>query len=93
MGILSQLPLLFSDEFIAKGGHNVPICYWDKTFKPHLICTLFEPSAIVKDVVSTGTNRTEHTLSNVEIGNDKCSVEAEYRVSQLSINFELVITL
>ena len=78
-GILSQLPLLFSDEFIVKGGHYVPICNWDMTFNPHLMCTLFELSVIVKDVVSTGTNRTEHALSNVEIGNDKCSAEAEYR--------------
>ena len=79
-GILSQLPLLFSDEFIVKGGHIVPICNWDMTFNPHLMCTLFELSVIVKDVVSTGTNRTEHALSNVEIGNDNSSVEeAEYR--------------
>jgi hypothetical protein len=79
-GILSQLPLLFSDEFIVKGGHTVPICNWDMTFNPHvLMSTLFEFSGIVKEVVSTGTNSTEHALSNVEIGNDKCSAEAEYR--------------
>ena len=80
MGILLQLPLLVSDEFIGKGGHTILLTELKRDLNPHPNCTQ-EFCDSLKDAVvgSTGMNGTEHALDrelrSVMIN---CTAEAEY---------------
>ena len=90
-GILLQLPLLVSDEFIAKGGHTILLM--ERDLNPHLNCNQ-EFCDSLKDAVvgSTGMNGTEHALDR-ELRSVMINVLRKLNMVSTMLSTELVITL
>ena len=93
MGILLQLPLLVSDELIAKGGHTILLMELKRDVNPHLNCTQ-EICDSLKDAVvgSTGMNGTEHALDR-ELRSVMINVLRKLNMGSTMLSTELVITL
>jgi hypothetical protein len=93
MGILLQLPLLVSDEFIAKGGHTILLMELKRDLNPHLNSTQ-EFCDSLKDAVvgSTGMNGTEHAL-DIELRSVMINVLRKLNMGSTMLSTELVITL